>query len=269
LSERLPTLFVSHGAPTLALDHAGCRGSHGELATALAGFAQVTRPPKAVLIVSAHWGTSMTMLTGSAAPSTIHDFAGFDPSLSSTDYPARGSSALAVQVHGLLGAAGIEAGIDLGRGLDHGAWVPLLHLYPGADVPVVQMSLQPAAVPGCQHAIGRALSSLPDEGVLVIGSGGITHNLRAADTSGSDAAEAPWARAFADWIGTCLDARDTEALLDWRARGPDAERNHPTAEHLMPLFLALGAAGEAWTARRLYRGAIMGTIALDTWAFDS
>jgi 4,5-DOPA dioxygenase extradiol len=266
---RLPTLFLSHGAPTLALDSAVDGGSHGTLAVALAGFANSIPRPKAVLVVSAHWGTGMTMLTGATLPETLHDFSGFDPALLAIAYPARGSSELATQVHHLLGAAGIEAGIDLQRGFDHGAWVPLLHLYPGADVPVVQMSLQPAAVAGSQHAIGRALSSLPGEGVLVIGSGGITHDLRTAFSMAGSAVQAPWARAFADWADECLASGDTEALLDWRVRGPEAERNHPTAEHLLPLFLALGAAGESWIARRLYKGAIMGTIALDSWAFDS
>ncbi len=269
MNERLPTLFVSHGAPTLALDRADRLGSHGGLAAALAGFARAIRPPKGVLIVSAHWCTGMTMLTGAAAPATVHDFTGFDSALLSIGYPARGSLDLAGRVHGLLGTAGIEAGIDLEQGFDHGAWVPLLHLFPEAQVPVVQMSLQPAAVAGCQHAIGRALSSLPGEGVLVIGSGGLTHDLRAAFSMGSAAAQVPWSRAFADWIAACLESGDTEALLDWRARGPEADRNHPTSEHLLPLFLALGAAGESWSARRVYQGAVMGAISLDTWAFDS
>ncbi len=269
MNGRLPTLFVSHGTPTLALDRAGEAPSHGGLAAALADIGREIRSPKAVLVVSAHWGTGMTMLTGAEAPTTVHAFSGFDPRLLSIAYPAPGSARLAGRVHELLAGAGIEAGIDLGQGFDHGTWVPLLHLFPRADVPVVQMSLQPSAVAGCQHAIGRALSSLPGEGVLVIGSGGLTHNLRAAFSMGVGAVEAPWARAFADWIGTSLVAGDTEALLDWRARGPEAELNHPTADHLLPLFIALGAAGESWSARRLFQGSIMGALALDCWAFDS
>jgi 4,5-DOPA dioxygenase extradiol len=269
MNSRLPTLFLSHGTPALALDRTGGAASHGGLAAALVGFAGTIPVPEGVLLVSSHWPAGMTMLTGALAPATVHDFTGFDPALRSISYAARGAPDLAVRVHGLLAAAGIDAGIDLEHGLDHGAWVPLLHLFPDADVPVVQMSLQPAAVARCQHAIGRALSSLPGEGILVIGSGGITHNLRFACADDDGTGEAPWARAFADWVATRLDAADTEALLDWRGRAPEPDRNHPTAEHLLPLFLALGAAGERWTARRLYQGAIRGSVMLDSWAFDS
>ncbi|MBC7781603.1 MAG: dioxygenase [Proteobacteria bacterium] len=271
-ASRWPVLFVSHGAPTLALESnepkaMGIPG-HGDTARRLRAIGRELGQPAAILIASAHWGTAQPMLSGSEAPATVHDFGGFAPELYRVRYPAPGAPAIARRVQQLLAGAGVEAGIDLQHGFDHGVWVPLLHLYPSAEVPVVQLSIQPALDARHHHALGRALAELADENVLVIGSGGITHNLGEAFAQRAVTHEAPWSRAFADWFDARLRDRDTAALLDWRARAPHALRNHPTAEHLMPFFVALGAAGAGASAHLVYRGSVWSALALDAWRFD-
>jgi 4,5-DOPA dioxygenase extradiol len=285
---RLPTLLVSHGAPTLALertaevvDPSAAAGSapagapvdaaqpaHGGLALRLAELGQRLERPAAILVASAHWATAQPMLTGASSPSTVHDFGGFGDALQQLRYPAPGAPALARRACDLLAQAGIAAGIDPRRGLDHGAWVPLRHLYPRADVPVVQLSIQPGRDARHHYALGEALAPLADEGVLIIGSGGITHNLHEAFARRDRSGEMAWTRAFADWIDARLAARDPAALLDWQRRAPDALRNHPTDEHLLPLFVALGAAGSAARAERVHRGSLWGALALDCWQFS-
>jgi len=257
---RLPTLFLSHGSPM----HAAEPGAAGRVWGALGG----TLPrPRAVLIASAHWETSVPMLTGNRQPATIHDFGGFPPELYKLRYPAPGGSDLATQAVALLKDAGITAGIDGCRGLDHGAWVPLLWMYPAADIPVVQLSVQTGMGTAHHLRLGRALAPLAADGVLIIGSGHTTHNLRDWMTNPRRQEPLRYAQAFADWVGDRLKAHDAAALIEYREQAPDAARAHPTEEHFLPLLVAWGAAGEAAQAERIISGFEAGALSMDSYRF--
>ncbi|MBI2308855.1 MAG: dioxygenase [Rhodocyclales bacterium] len=256
----LPVLFVPHGAPSFAL-HPGPAGA------ALTRFATGLPRPRAILVVSAHWSTDEPTVGGAEWPQTIHDFHGFPAALDAIRYPAQGAPALADEIAATLAAAGFAARVDRQRGLDHGAWIPLRLLYPEADVPVLTLSLQ--AHRGAEHhlRLGRALTGLPSAGVLLVASGNLTHNL-ADFRLGGGSAEAPaYVRRFADWVWQQLERGSAEALLRYRGLAPDAARAHPSEEHLLPLFVALGAAGNDWRAERLYSGIDDRVLAMDSFAF--
>ena len=256
----LATLFLSHGSPMHALQ-AGRAG---------AGWVQLGErigKPRAVLIASAHWESEWPMLTTSSRPETIHDFGGFPDELYRLRYPAPGAPAVAQRAIDLLKAAGIPASANGCRGLDHGAWSPLLHMYPQADVPVVELALQSALGPRHHYRIGQALEALRGEEVLVIGSGHLTHNLREW-RGAARAAPAPYVREFQDWVHARLAAGEVEALLEYRSRAPHAARAHPTEEHFLPLYVALGAAGAHPAALRLYDAIESGVLAMDAYRFD-
>jgi len=255
----LPSVFISHGSPMHALEP----GAAGEAWKALA---QRLPRPKAIVIASAHWETNLPMLTGSDKPQTIHDFYNFPEPLYRLRYPAPGAPEVARRAQALLKNAGLTAGIDGCRGLDHGAWSPLLYMYPDADVPVVQISIQPALGPRHHVELGRALKKLPEEGVLVIGSGHMTHNLR--DWSRGAGQPAPYAREFQAWVFERLKERDVESLIDYRSRSPHGVRAHPTDEHFLPLFFALGAAGEKAKPERVYDAIDSGVLAMDAYVFN-
>lgn len=252
----LPSLFVSHGSPMHALE----AGAVGEMWRGVA--ARLPRP-KAILMASAHWEAGVPTFTGAAKPETIHDFYGFPPPLYRVQYPAPGDPALASRARELLKSAGIAAGIDGSRGLDHGAWAPLLYMYPEADVPVVQISVQTEL--GARHhlELGRALAPLAGEGVLLFGSGHMTHNLR----DRRDAPPADYVLAFQDWVDTRLANGETDLLADYRASAPHAARAHPTDEHFLPLFFALGAARAGTRPERLYREVETSSLAMDAYLF--
>jgi len=255
----LPALFISHGAPTFALEP-------GEAGRALATLARSLPVPRAILVASPHWTTPALALTGNLQPPTIHDFGGFPEPLYELRYAAPGAPDLAERTIGLLAEAGLDARAEPRRGLDHGAWVPLLHMYPDANIPVVQISMPAHRSPHYFHELGRALAPLRDEGVLIVGSGSITHNLY--EFTGRHEATAPYVTAFTTWIADTLAADDVEALLDYRHRAPHATRAHPTDEHLLPLMFARGAAGEHAKARRLAQQDIRyGMLAMDTYVF--
>ena len=255
----LPTLFLSHGSPMHAV-------SPGAVGDAWAALGRRLPRPKAVLMASAHWETSVAMLSGNPKPATIHDFGGFPKALYAIQYPADGAPALAERAVALLKQAGITAGIDGCRGLDHGAWVPLRWMYPDADVPVAQLAVQPARGAAHHLALGAALAPLRAEGVLIVGSGHATHNLR--DWMAHRSAQPlPYAEAFSTWLREALVAHDTRALLDYRERAPDAARAHPTEEHWLPLYVAYGAAGEGASVTRVVEGYENGALALDSFLF--
>jgi len=258
---RLPTLFLSHGSPMLALEDSPAGRFLDELGQQLPW-------PRAIVIASAHFMTDRPMVGGHERPHTVHDFGGFPEPLYRIQYPAPGLPRLAEEIRDRLADAGLEARLRDNHGLDHGVWVPLRRMYPQADIPVVPLSVMPHADAQRHYAVGQALASLRDEGVLVIGSGGFVHNLGDLDWADRDAPMPAWAAEFADWMRRRLVAHDLPALLDWQAQAPHAHRAHPTIEHLMPLFVALGAAGEAPTARGLHRSHEMGSLALDAFAFD-
>ena len=198
-----------------------------------------------------------------AQPRTIHDFAGFPRELYEIRYPAPGAPELAQRIVALLADAGLAAATDARWGLDHGAWVPLALMYPQADIPVVQLALQPALGPRHHFELGRALAPLREEGVLILGSGGATHNLR--ELGAPDTPPPPWARGFSDWLEQTVGVGDDAALLDYRARAPQAARNHPSEEHLLPLFVAAGAGGRG---RRVHTSTTYGSLMMDFYRFD-
>jgi 4,5-DOPA dioxygenase extradiol len=257
MAAALPTLFLSHGSPMHALQP-------GAVREVWEGIARELPRPKAILIASAHWETNIPALTGAAKPETIHDFYGFPKPLYEIQYPAKGDPGLASRALELLQNAKFTAAIDTQRGLDHGAWSPLLHMYPKADVPVVQVAVQTEL--GTQHHIelGRALAPLAAEGVLIIGSGHMTHNLRDRSNNGP----AAYAREFQGWVKDRIDAKELDALVDYRALNPNGVRAHPTDEHFLPLYVALGAAGPDYRAERLYDGIEMGALAMDAYRFS-
>ena len=260
MAQRLPSVFISHGSPMHALQP-------GAAGAAWQALGRRLPRPRAILIASAHWETGVPMLTGSAQPETIHDFFGFPEPLYGLQYPARGAPEVARSAQALLKEAGFAAGIDGSRGLDHGAWAPLLYAYPEADVPVVQLSVQPALGPAHHIAVGRALRGLADENVLVVGSGHLTHNLRDWDRSGR-AQPLPYAREFQDWVKKAIDAGDLNALADYRSRSPHGVRAHPTDEHFLPLFVALGAAPAKLHAERIFDAIESGALAMDAYVFS-
>jgi 4,5-DOPA dioxygenase extradiol len=216
-------------------------------------------------MVSAHWDTPAPAVSGAPRLEAIHDFAGFPEALYRIRYQPPGDPALAARVASLLGAAGQACRVDPGRGIDHGGWVPLRWMYPDADVPVTPLSVQSPSGAAHHLALGRALAPLRAEGVLVIGSGGIVHNLRELDWSGRGEAPADWAAAFNDWIAGKVAGGGIDDLADYRRLAPHAERAHPTEEHLMPFFVALGAGG--LPAKRMALGFDMGSLGMDCFAF--
>jgi 4,5-DOPA dioxygenase extradiol len=259
---RLPTLFVSHGSPMLALRDSPARRF-------LQGLGQGLPRPQAIAVVSAHWETrGGPAVSVAAQPETIHDFGGFPQALFDIRYPAPGAPELAERAATLFEAAGIAVGRSAQRGLDHGAWVPLALMYPDADIPVFQVSIVHGASPALHLQLGRALQALREEGVLVLASGSLTHNLYEIRGQAVDAPAPAWVSDFEFWMTGRLAANDREALLDYRAQAPSAARNHPTEEHLLPLFVALGAAGEAASATLLHASVEHGILAMNAWAFD-
>jgi 4,5-DOPA dioxygenase extradiol len=257
----LPSLFISHGSPMHALEPGAAGAAWEKLARSLPR-------PRAILMTSAHWETNVPMLTGSAKPETIHDFSGFPPALYRLRYPAPGDPDLAQRARGLLADAGFTAAVDGCRGLDHGAWSPLLYMYPEADIPVVQLSLQPELGPRHHYRLGAALAGLAERGVLLVGSGHMTHNLRDWLRGAKDVAPAPYALEFQSWVNGRIAAGDHEALVEYRSRAPHAVRAHPTDEHFLPLFFALGAAGTSARPQRIYDAIEGGALAMDAYAFE-
>ncbi|GAB2508315.1 class III extradiol ring-cleavage dioxygenase [Pseudoxanthomonas sangjuensis] len=258
----LPSLFVSHGSPMTAL-------APGRVGAQLAGLAAALPRPRAIAVATAHWLARQPLVGGAAQPETVHDFGGFPRELYELQYPAPGDAALADEIAQRIARAGLPATVDPRRGLDHGVWVPLRFLYPQADIPVVPVSIQPMLGPRHQFELGRALAPLRDEGVLLLGSGSITHNLHDFRAGYGDGNEAPYVKPFIEWIGQRLAADDVDALLDYRRQAPFAERAHPTDEHLLPLFFAMGAAGsDALGARRIDAGIDLGFLAMDIYRFD-
>jgi 4,5-DOPA dioxygenase extradiol len=252
----LPSLFISHGAPNLLLYDSDTR-------TFWQNLSALYPKPSAILIMSAHFATAQPVFEKGAHPGMIFDFGGFEPELYKMTYPAPGAPALAEKAARLAQDAGLAPALSDGRGYDHGAWVPLKVIYPDADIPVATLSVQPMS-DGAHHlALGRALAPLRDENVLIVGSGGATHNLRAF--FGHEDTE-PWALAFNEWLFDRIEAGDSDSVAHWE-QGPEALRNHPTPEHFLPLPFAFGAGGPGAKGKRLHR-AIVGPISLDAYAFE-
>lgn len=257
---RLPSLFVSHGSPMMALEDSPSARFLDQLGGSLPR-------PRAVLVASAHFMAPSPTVTATPVPETIHDFGGFPKPLYEIRYPAHGAPALAWEVVRHLADAGFEPRLDDHTGIDHGTWVPMRRMYPQADIPVVALSVNPAQTAEWHYRLGRALAPLREQGVLVIGSGGFSHNLRELDWQHADSPMYPWVQAFTDALSGKLLAGDIDGALDWQSL-PEARRNHPTTEHLYPLYVALGAGGVDARATQLHHAVQMGGMAMDAFAFD-
>lgn len=254
---RTPVLFISHGAPTFAVEP-------GVLGPALARLGQQLTGLRAVLVVSPHWQTRSTVaVMATQQPDTVHDFGGFPAALYQLRYPAKGCPDVALETTRLLGAAGFPTQLDDHRGLDHGAWVPLMHLLPNADVPVFQVSM-PARLTAQQALhMGQALAPLREQGVLIVGSGSMTHNLYEIEAPNSPARA--YASEFAQWIQTAVLANTIQPLVQYRSEAPYAERAHPTEEHFLPLLVALGAQTDGDTAALIPGGITHGVLSMDSY----
>ncbi|MBD2109142.1 class III extradiol ring-cleavage dioxygenase [Nodosilinea sp. FACHB-13] len=262
----LPSLFVSHGAPDLPL-------RSGPTQDFLRSLLQTLPKPEAILAISAHWLTAQPTVSATEQPKTIYDFGGFSQALYELNYPAPGNPKLAEQVASRLDEAGFSARVDRDRGFDHGVWTPLLLAAPKATIPVVQLSLQPHETPLYHYQLGKALAPLRDEGVLIFASGAATHNLGAFDGN-YDAPPPAWAVAFDDWLAEAITqagrsstnaANDIQALLDYRQHTPYAAKNHPSEEHLLPLFVALGAGGPG---KQIHHGFTYGAFSMAAYQFN-
>ena len=258
---RMPTLFVSHGAPNLVLHNS-------EAKQFLARFAADLPRPKAILVASAHFDTPVPAATADAHPETIYDFRGFEPELYRITYPAPGAPELAARATGLLADAGFAARPVTGHGYDHGTWVPLTLLYPEADIPVVQLSIQSRQGPEHHLKVGEALRPLAEEGVLIVGSGALTHNLHEFFRGGytADAPAPDWVSGFGEWMRERIEAGAEDDLVHYRSRAPHGAANHPTEDHLLPLFVALGASGEG-RGQRVHTSHEYGVLMMDAYRF--
>ena len=258
--ERVPSLFISHGAPTYALEP-GLAGAQ------LNALGRSLPRPDAVVVVSPHWMTPEAQVTAAARPRTIHDFGGFDPALYEMNYPADGHPALAARAVELLRSEGWAASIHPDRGLDHGAWVPLMHLYPDHDVPVIQASMPMGLDAQTAFKYGRALAQLGNEGVLVIGSGSLTHNL--FEFRQRAESQAGYASEFTAWIRAAVEKGDEARLLAALESAPHAARAHPTHEHFLPLLVALGASSSVLPATVLRGGIVHGVLSMESYVFGA
>jgi 4,5-DOPA dioxygenase extradiol len=254
-----PTIFLSHGSPMLPLTDAPARDFLAALGTHLGR-------PRAILVASAHWETAAPTVSTTGRNSTIHDFYGFPRALYDLRYDAPGAPQIARTAAERLTAAGLGASTDATRGLDHGAWVPLLLMYPKADIPVFQVSIQ-SDTPAHHLKLGHALAPLREQDVLIIGSGSYTHDLRRFRGAAVDAPEAPDVAAFGTWFDQAIMDRRTADLLDYRRLCPYGADQHPTEEHLLPFFVALGAAGENPAPDLLHSSAMYAMLRMDAYAF--
>ncbi|MEM7771547.1 MAG: class III extradiol ring-cleavage dioxygenase [Cyanobacteria bacterium P01_A01_bin.37] len=253
---QLPSLFISHGAPDLPIQT-------GATQDFLRQLPHMIPMPQAILVISAHWSTTDPTVSQAVNPKTIYDFGGFPEELYQLSYLAPGAPELADRVVSLLTQSDVPAHTHPSRGFDHGTWTPLVLAYPGAAIPVTQLSVQPHQSADYHFRIGQALTPLRDDGVLIIGSGAATHNLRAFGI-GHDAAPPDWVTAFDDWLAEAIALHDVQRLLNYRTLAPYAAQNHPTEEHLLPLFVALGAGG---AGRQIHHGFIYGAFSMAAFSF--
>ena len=257
---RLPSLFVSHGAPTFALEP----GLAGPL---LARLGKELERPRAVLVVSPHWMTRTVAIATTSTPKTIHDFGGFASELYQIQYPAPGHPELAQAAGDLLAAAGHRVTMDAQRGLDHGAWVPLRHMFPAADVPIFQVSMPASLDAASAWQLGATLAPLSTQGVLIVGSGSLTHNLHEFRQD-RDHDEA-YASEFVDWVRSAVVARDRDLLVHALSRAPHAARAHPTVEHFLPLLVAAGASAIDAPVTVLPGGITHGVLSMESYLFGA
>jgi 4,5-DOPA dioxygenase extradiol len=253
-----PVLFVSHGAPTFALEPGLLGQRLTELGERLSGVT-------AVLVVSAHWQTAGVHVMTTVTPETVHDFGGFPAALYQLKYPAPGAPTTAAEAGRLLSEAGFGVTFDDRRGFDHGVWVPLRYLFPRANVPVFQVSMPVDLDVDGALRLGKALAPLRERGVVIVGSGSLTHNLDEFRQHATQ--EAAYAREFSEWIRRAVLAGDVSAIARYRADAPNAERAHPTEEHFLPLLVAVGASTGSDTAAVVEGGISHGVLSMDSFAW--
>lgn len=258
---KLPTLFISHGAPDLALRHSATRDFLIQLGRQL-------ERPQAIVVISAHWNTTQPLVSATLQPETIHDFGGFPAELYALKYAAPGAPQLAHRIDRLLQAAGFDSKVVTNRGLDHGAWNPLMLMYPDADIPVTQLSIQPHRDPAYHLRLGESIESLRSEGVLILASGTATHNLWELGGYSDKLAPPAWVADFADWLEQKVLAGDRTALTDYQHQAPYSKRNHPTPEHLLPLFVAIGAGGKDAKVTQLHSSYSYGILNMSAFSFE-
>jgi 4,5-DOPA dioxygenase extradiol len=257
-SIKAPVLFISHGAPTFAIEP-------GALGPELEKLGKRMTGTRAVLVISPHWQTRNVKVMTTPDPATIHDFGGFSSELYRLRYPAAGEPEIAARAALLLRRAGMEVTLDDTRGLDHGAWVPLRHMFPDAGTPVFQVSMPHDLDARRALELGRALAPLRESGVLIVGSGSLTHNL--FEFAGRTSTSARYAEEFAQWVREAVIQKETARLLSYRREAPHAERAHPTEEHFLPLLVALGAASDADDVLAIDGGMTYGVLSMDSFAW--
>lgn len=258
MTSRMPSLFISHGAPSIAIEQ-------DDFTRAVASFGKTLRGARAIAVVSAHWQARSVRVNAVARPETIYDFGGFSEELYKIRYEAPGDPALAREIAALLGGASLEEQ----RGWDHGLWVPLRILLPDADIPIVEIAQPNPTTPADLLRIGQTLAPLRDDGVVIAGSGGIVHNLRAIHLADKNAPVDEWARQFDDWFATHLAARDFSTLTRYAELAPHANLAVPTPEHFEPVFVALGASRETDSLTTIYEGFHYGNLSMRTFALSA
>ncbi|MEC0240595.1 class III extradiol ring-cleavage dioxygenase [Paenibacillus dokdonensis] len=255
----MPSYFFAHGAPSLVLEE----HAYTDL---LKEFAAGMPKPKAIVIFSAHWEESVQTVSSVDQYSTIYDFGGFQDELYRMTYPAPGDRSLSEQIQALFTKDGIPSKLDEARGLDHGAWAVLKLIYPDADIPVVALSVNRYLTNEQQYEIGKALSELREQDVLIIGSGGTVHNLRSVNWRAQGVDE--WAGAFDNWLQSKLETWDTASLFNYEELAPNARMAVPTSEHFIPLLIAMGTGDANRKAKLLHRSYQYGNLSLSCWQFD-
>ncbi|WP_040951782.1 DODA-type extradiol aromatic ring-opening family dioxygenase [Gorillibacterium massiliense] len=255
----IPSYFFAHGAPSLVLEQ-------HEYTAFLKNFAASIPKPRAIVLFSAHWEHTTQAISKVDTYSTIYDFSGFQDELYQMTYPAKGDRSISDEIQSLFKQQGIHSVMDEERGLDHGAWAVLKLIYPNADIPVVALSVNRYLTNEQQYQIGKALSELREKDILIIGSGGIVHNLRRLKW-GADQPET-WSKSFDLWIKGKLEAWDLKALFAYREEAPFAQDAVPTNEHFIPLLLAMGTGDKTRQAKLLHQSYQLGTLSLSCWQFD-
>jgi 4,5-DOPA dioxygenase extradiol len=266
----LPPIFVSHGSPMIALEPGAAGAFMRRLGPAID---KAFDRPKAIVVISAHTTARVPVVLAAPRHEAVYDFGNFDPRLNLLRYDTPGAAQIAARVVQALQAAHIPAHLLGEGGLDHGIWTALRYIYPQADVPIVPLAFVPSQSPAEQFALGSALASLGQEGILVLGTGSITHNLRRALGGGLRAnpvqPEIPESAAFREWIRARSAALDWHALFEYRKLAPHAQDMHPTDEHLLPWFVAAGAGGLNHAAVRLHDSVTLGSLGMDAYAFGA
>ncbi|EJL47345.1 MULTISPECIES: dioxygenase family protein [Brevibacillus] len=259
----MPSLFVAHGAPLLAIENNSYTQALQQLSS------QLPRRPRAIVMFSAHWEAFDQMVGTMETFPTIHDFGGFPQELYEIQYPAKGDEAIAQETVQLLRDAGVPVGLNTTRGLDHGHWVVLRHIFPQADVPVVALSVNPNLTVVQQYAIGKALSPLRQKDVLIVGSGGTIHNFSYLNMRETSEGAFDWALQFEEWLQQTLTGWKVDELVRYRELAPHAEKAVPVygSEHFVPLVYAMGAADDERAAQRLHMSFRYGSLSHTIWQF--